>query len=112
MAGDLQVRDEGSIFWGSFWMLVLSVLLFWLPGLGSLIAGVVGGKIAGGVGRAFIASIIPSIALGAILGFLIKALTGVAWVAWLAGFGIFAIAVGGAAAMVLGALIGGLLAAR
>jgi hypothetical protein len=45
------------------WMSILSVLLFWLPGLGPLIAGYVGGKKAGGVTNAIIAALIPAIAI-------------------------------------------------
>lgn len=103
-------QNPGSVFWASFWMLVLSMLLFWLPGLGSLIAGVVGGKIAGSVGRAFFASILPSFLLGIILALLFKALTDTAWIAVLAGIGGFAYAAIGAGAMIIGALIGGLVA--
>lgn len=102
--------EKGSIFWASFWMLTLSVLLFWLPGIGSLIAGVVGGKIAGSVGRAFLASILPSLALGIALLLLAHLLIGLPWLSLLAGMGGFMLAVSGAGIMVLGALIGGLLA--
>ena len=38
-------RDRGSVVLGALLMLILSVLLFWLPGIGSLIAGIVGGKL-------------------------------------------------------------------
>lgn len=106
----MQAQSEGSIFWGSFWMVVLSVLLFWLPGIGSLIAGAVGGKIAGGVGSAFIASILPSLLLGAAIMWLFHLLIGIAWLSFLAGFGAFIVAIAGAGFMVVGALIGGLLA--
>jgi len=105
-----QPQAQGSVFWGSFWMLVLSVLLFWLPGLGSLIAGVVGGKIAGSVGRAFLASILPSLVLGAALLLLAQWLTGIAWLAALIALGTVMFAIIGAGTLVVGALIGGLLA--
>jgi len=105
-----QVKDEGSIFWGSFWMLVLSLLLFWLPGIGSLIAGIVGGKIAGSVGRAFIASILPSILLGIALLVLAQLLIGIPWLAALIALGTVMFAIIGAGTLVIGALIGGLLA--
>lgn len=103
-------QNKGSIFWASFWMLLLSVLLFWLPGVGSLIAGIVGGKIAGGVGRAFLASILPSLLLGVGLLVLAQALFALPWLSLLAGLGGFMLAVSGAGSLVLGALIGGLLA--
>ena len=49
-------QSSGSVFWGGFWMFLISILLFWLPGIGSLIAGVVGGKVAGSVGNALLAA--------------------------------------------------------
>ena len=101
---------KSSVIAASFWMLLLSLLLFWLPGLGSLIAGLVGGKMAGGAGRGLLASILPSLLLGAALLAITQWLTGTMWMAALAGIGGFMIAVIGAGAMVIGALIGGLLA--
>ena len=44
-------RQRGSIIAGALWMLVISLLLFWLPFFGPLLGGIVGGKRAGGVGR-------------------------------------------------------------
>ena len=46
-----------------FWMVVLSVLLVWLPGLGPLIAGIVGGKLAGDVLTGLLAALLPGILL-------------------------------------------------
>ena len=40
--------NHGSIISAVLWMLLISVLLFWLPFIGPLIAGFVGGKKAGG----------------------------------------------------------------
>jgi hypothetical protein len=60
-----QPQKRGSILSGAFWMLLLSALLFWLPALGPLIAGYVGGKKAGGVIKGLIAGILPALALGA-----------------------------------------------
>lgn len=106
----MQQQATGSVFWASTWMLVLSILLFWLPGLGSLIAGIVGGKIAGSVGRAFFASILPSLIFGVLLGVFAHALTAIPWLVALISVGGFVIAAGGAGALIIGALIGGLLA--
>lgn len=106
----MQSQRKGSIFWASVWMLVLSLLLFWLPAIGSLIAGVVGGKIAGSPSRAFWASILPSLLLGVLLALLATILTGMPIVGVIAGLGAFTLAVIGAGTMVIGALIGGLLA--
>ncbi|MDB5969508.1 MAG: hypothetical protein JWQ90_1958 [Hydrocarboniphaga sp.] len=110
MQESMQLKDEGSVFWGAFWMLILSLLLFWLPGIGSLIAGIVGGKIAGSVGRAFLASILPSLVLGVALLVLAQLLIGIPWLAALIALGTVMFAIIGAGTLVIGALIGGLLA--
>ena len=47
--------DNGSILAAVFWMFLISLLLFWRPFVGPLIAGIVGGKYAGGVGGALMA---------------------------------------------------------
>src|SRR3712207_9056820 len=57
--------SKATVNWGSIgsatlWMAGLSVLLFWIPTLGPLIAGFVGGRKAGGVGPAIVAAIIRS----------------------------------------------------
>ena len=44
-------------------MLLISVLLFWLPVLGAIIAGFVGGKKIGSVGKSIIAALLPVIIL-------------------------------------------------
>jgi hypothetical protein len=50
-----------------FMMIIVSLLLFWLPALGPLIAGYVGGKTAGGVMRGIVAAILPALAVGAVI---------------------------------------------
>jgi hypothetical protein len=40
--GVMAGRKKGSVIAGALWMLVISVLLFWLPFIGPLIAGIVG----------------------------------------------------------------------
>jgi len=54
-------KKQGSIFIAFLWMLFLSILLFWIPVFGQFIAGLVGGKKAGGAGRAIIAFLLPAI---------------------------------------------------
>ena len=56
-------NPKGSILMAIFWMIVISLLLFWLPGLGPLIAGIVGGKVAGGVLRGLTAVFVPALLL-------------------------------------------------
>ena len=57
-------NGNGSIISAFVWMTLLSVLLVWLPVFGSLIAGVVGGKKAGGILKAVIAVFLPALILG------------------------------------------------
>ena len=58
-------KSGGSILLGMIWMFVISVLLIWLPGLGPLIAGIVGGKVAGSVGNGLMAALLPGVLLAA-----------------------------------------------
>ena len=62
-------EDNGSIIMGMFWMFVISLLLFWLPGIGSLIAGIVVGKRAGGIMAGITAALLPGIIFAVILTF-------------------------------------------
>jgi len=102
---------HGSVPKAMAWMLGLSVALFWMPFLGSLIAGFVGGRKAGGVFPAVMAVILPGIVLVLataflggligwipILGQLVAALAGMG--AWVLGFVNFL-------PMLAGAVIGG-----
>ena len=56
--------EGGSIIMGSIWMVMLSILLFWLPVVGPLLAGFVGGKTAGGIGGGIMAVFLPGIRSG------------------------------------------------
>lgn len=101
---------KGSVVGGMAVMLLLSVLLCWLPGIGTLIAGVVGGKIAGGIGRALVAALLPALVLGALLALLATLLTGMPLIGLIAGMGVAVLVVTQVGTMLLGAAIGGLLA--
>ena len=59
------MEREPSVLIPAIWMIVISLLLFWLPGFGPLIAGYVGGRRAGDVGHAFVASLLPMVLVGA-----------------------------------------------
>ena len=61
----MAAATSGSIAKGMVWMLVLSILLFWLPLAGPLIAGFVGGRKSGGVGNAILAALLPGLLIGA-----------------------------------------------
>ena len=61
---------KGSVIMAMAWMFILSLLLFWLPAFGSLVAGIVGGKVAGGDGSGILAALLPGIllAVGLLVG--------------------------------------------
>jgi hypothetical protein len=95
---------------GMIWMFIISLLLFWLPGLGSLIAGIVGGKQAGGVMAGLMAALLPGLLVAAALFFAGTMLTTLPIVgALLAGSGLLLYIVY-LPPLIIGALIGGLLA--
>lgn len=102
-------NKKGSILSGLFWMLFISILLFWLPSIGPLIAGVVGGKKAGGVGNAIIAALMPEILLGVLLFVFASALSGAPLIGFVAGAGGFVLAVSNVGPLLIGAVIGGIL---
>ncbi len=102
--------NNGSMIMGMIWMLVLSLLLFWLPAFGSLIAGIVGGKVAGGVGSGILAALLPGILLALALFFGGTMLTAMpVFGAVIAGGGLL-LYVFYIPPLLIGALIGGLMA--
>ena len=106
-----QDRSEDSGVMGAgMLMLVLAILLCWLPGLGSLIAGIVGGKAAGGVGKALLASLVPAFLLGVLLFFGATLLTAMPLVGFIFGLGAAMLAMTHVGTLMLGAVIGALLA--
>lgn len=103
-------KNNGSVIGAMIWMFIISLLLFWLPIVGPLVAGFVGGKKAGGVGAAVVAVFLPAILIGGGLFLIAAALTGFPLIGALAGVGGFALAVGHIGPLLLGAIAGGLLA--
>ncbi|HYM70860.1 MAG TPA: hypothetical protein VEZ44_14780 [bacterium] len=99
---------RGSIAGAIGWMFLISILLFWLPVVGPLIAGIVGGRKAGGVGAAILAVILPALCLGAVLLVFGTALTGIPLLGMLAGLGTAVLVLLHAGPLLLGAIIGGL----
>ena len=106
-----QVARRGSIPQAMAWMIGLSVALFWIPFLGSLIAGFVGGRKAGGIGEGLIAAVLPgvillltSILLGSLLGGIpvIGQLVG-----WMLGMGAWVLGFVNVIPLLLGAAVGG-----
>jgi hypothetical protein len=107
------MAKQGSIVGSMLWMIVISILLFWLPMIGPFIGGLVGGKKAGSVGRALSACFLPAF-LAAVFIFVMLTLGGVPFAGFVLG-GIF----GGAMAVFIlthgfsligGAIVGGALA--
>jgi hypothetical protein len=99
----------GSVSSAIVWMFVLSILLFWLPIVGPLIAGFVGGRKAGTVANALLAVFLPAILFGVALFFLASVLTGVPIVGFVAGAGGLALATAHIGPLLFGAIIGALL---
>ncbi|UCD53021.1 MAG: hypothetical protein JSW27_10350 [Phycisphaerales bacterium] len=104
-------RKGGGAVVGALWMFFISLLLFWLPVFGPLIAGFVGGKKAGGVGAALGAVFLPALVFGIFFFVFGTALTFMPLAGALAGAGGFVVAVGLISGpLLIGAIIGGALA--
>lgn len=103
-------RPQGTVLRGMIWMFVVSILLFWLPGIGSFIAGIVGGIKAGGVANGLLAGVVPAIIFGLALFMLATALSGMPVLGLVAGMGGFMLAVFHVVPLLIGAVIGGLFA--
>ncbi len=102
--------NNGSVLMGMIWMFIISLLLFWLPGLGSLVAGIVGGKQAGGILAGVLAALLPGIVVAIGLFFAGTMLTTLPVIgAVLAGGGLL-LYILYIPPLLIGALIGGLLA--
>ncbi len=99
----------GSLTSGTLWMFFLSALLFWLPVLGPLIAGFIGGKKAGSLGNAILAAILPGLIVGGIIFFFASLLTGMPLFGFVAGAGGFALLAAHLVPLLLGAAIGSLI---
>ncbi len=105
------VTQRGSIPAAMGWMVGLSMLLFWAPLVGGLIAGFVGGRKAGTAGRGIAAALLPGFLLfvvtfffGGILGAIpiLGQLFGL-----VAGLGAVALSTMHVIPLLLGAVIGG-----
>lgn len=103
-------NQEGSLLAGMFWMLVLSLLLIWLPGIGPLIAGIVGGKVAGSAWNGILAALLPGVIIALALFFGGTLLTGIPVVGAFFAGGTLLVYLACIPTLLLGGLIGGLLA--
>lgn len=103
------MKRRGSLVMAMIWMAVLSLLLFWMPLFGPLIAGFVGGITAGSAGRGLQAALIPVLILCLILFVFSTALTGLPVVGVIFSMGLFVVMVMQSLPLLAGALVGGLM---
>jgi len=106
----MSTHRKSNVSRGMWWMFLISVLLFWLPVVGPFIAGFIGGKKAGGLEPAIMAVFLPIVVIGVALFFFGSALTGLPLIGAIAGFGVFVVLIAHIGPMLLGAIIGGLVA--
>jgi hypothetical protein len=106
----MTAASKGSITAGIVWMFLISILLFWLPVAGPFLAGLVGGKKAGGVGNALAAALLPAAVFAVAMFLLATVLTTMPLVGVVAAAGGFALALSHVGPLLLGAFVGGLLA--
>lgn len=88
-------------------MFVLSIVLFWLPLLGPLVAGFAGGRVAGNARSAMLAVSLPGLVLAGLILFFSTALLGMPLLGVFAGLGAFTLVMAHIAPMAAGALLGG-----
>jgi hypothetical protein len=100
-------NNKGSVVSAMVWMFVISILLFWLPVIGGLIAGFVGGRKAGSVGRAILAVFLPGIIFIVVLILLAASLVGIPLIGIAAPLGGIALSLLHVGPLLIGAIIGG-----
>ncbi|WP_300007682.1 hypothetical protein [Pseudonocardia sp.] len=104
-------EPRASFIKATLWMVGLSILLFWLPILGPVVAGLVGGWFAGTIGRAVLASLMPAVLL-ALLIVGVGTLFELPFVGALAGGAIGLVILLGDVPLVLGAIVGAVVSQR
>jgi hypothetical protein len=100
-------NSKGSIGAGVAWMFLISILLFWLPVFGPLVAGFVGGKKSGGVGAALFAVFAPAVFFAVVLFAFATFFTGVPVFGALVGAGGFFLLLAEIGPLLVGAIVGG-----
>lgn len=88
-------------------MILISILLCWLPIIGALIAGFIGGKKAGSIGSAILAVFLPAIIFGFLLFSFASVISGIPLIGAIAGGGGLLLSLLGIGPLLLGAIIGG-----
>ncbi len=109
MENNIPAQKSGSLFLAMVWMFIISILLFWLPLIGPLIAGIVGGKQAGSVTSGILAALIPGVIICIILFFAGSAMTAIPYVGIVLAGGGLLLYLFYIPTLLIGALIGGLL---
>jgi len=106
-----ELSRRGSIPNAMAWMIGLSALLFWMPIVGGLIAGYVGGHKAGSPARGALAAILPGLLFTAFMmlfGGILVSIPIIGQIfALLAGMGGLVLGTMNLIPLVVGALIGG-----
>lgn len=102
-------RGNSSLVVAAIWMVVISMLLFFLPALNGLIGGAVGGYKAGSVKRGLGAALLPALAAGIGIWILL-AIFDAPVIGFLSGlaFGVWALI--SSIGLLLGAMLGGAIA--
>lgn len=100
------MANRSSIPAGAVWMVVITLALFFVPGVNGLIGGLVGGYKVGGVGRALAAAVLPAIVVAIGLWVLLSVL-GLPVVGFLAGLAGALLVVFADLGIFIGAAIGG-----
>ena len=104
-------RERASVVTGSAWMLLLGILLVWIPIVGPFIAGFIGGRKVGTVGRALVAAILPAI-LVAVLVFIVASIVEAPLLGFIASLGLLVWIVIESLPLFVGAAVGGFVADR
>lgn len=102
------LSGRSTVLGSSLWMVVISILLSWMPVVGPLIGGVVGGHKAGTIGKALYAAILPAVFLAGIIWFG-GMFTGIPLLGTVAAIGTGSFAIMMLFPMIGGALLGGAL---
>lgn len=106
MSDSASKTRSGELLQGGLWMLVLAIFLSWLPILGPLVAGFVGGRMVGEEKRALAVALVPAVLLAGVL-WLILALFDLPVVGAVAGFGALVVVAVQELPLLLGAWFGG-----
>ena len=103
-------QSSSRVFSAMLWMYLLSIIFFWIPIVGPLVAGIVGGHTARSIGAALNAALLPIIPFGILFYFVTSHLSGIPMIGVIAGLGAMAFWLLHCGPLVLGALIGGAIA--